>query len=425
MKHITLLDVSAPYHFAQATLSLSLCGSCYRLLVQDLDMSAAPSKRPASSASTIAKRPATALKQSHLCKGLSCVFNRGLPGMRARSDKATNRLCMWCDPAKLRQAESTAGGQANIFRSLTAFSVKPDVLQHAENKLSQEFKDLSADCKPALRQRREDLRLESEALEEAEQIRKRECFAMACEDALLNARAQESRAMMLEDYVRHPRPDMPPRPSYLHATRPVAVMKDWLDCEHMCTWECPINSVSKPPAPTACRYCTEGFRPDDPPPLFRYGELVPGVNPTRRYNPVARYREALEMKFLTILDDGVPVHMLPPSKRLIFERFETWQAIYHRWLSHQEISGNIPQESYEDQQLGGKTMAQWRKVDQQKWGREQAGGALGALLRAMPNDSDGDLEQPGKFLKSASSTAGVQARHRLRSKRPGGWNLCT
>ena len=77
------------------------------------------------------KEPQTTWRRL-LCKGKGCVFSRVNPGRPTLAQKATNRLCIWCDPRKLQRAQETPIGRVNINRSLQAFVRKsPDVHQQA------------------------------------------------------------------------------------------------------------------------------------------------------------------------------------------------------------------------------------------------------------------------------------------------------
>ena len=70
----------------------------------------------------LAKLPDNFVEGSRFCSHPACVFSRSIPGSKARVTCGTERsMCMWCDEAHLREAESTMQGRGMILRSLKAF----------------------------------------------------------------------------------------------------------------------------------------------------------------------------------------------------------------------------------------------------------------------------------------------------------------
>ena len=88
--------------------------------------------------------------KSMLCQGNGCVFSRANPGTPAQAGNATNKLCMWCDPDKLKQSQEKPGGRSSINQSLTAFARKsPDVHQQALQLLPADWVAYSHTCTKA------------------------------------------------------------------------------------------------------------------------------------------------------------------------------------------------------------------------------------------------------------------------------------
>lgn len=321
--------------------------------------------------------------QSRLCVDAACIFSRRHLGERAYTFGSP--LCMWCDSDQLRAAQATARGQGNIAQSLQRFLARPDVAEAAWGKLSAEYQALPAKRRALRRERRKQLESDRES-EERERLcmyeedplqaqrraKRRELDDMGNEDALTLRYARECQALRREDYLAEP------RPSHLHPSQPLVVIQDFLECEHVGLWHSFINSISRP-GPPECRFCIQGYRYDDPPPLCRYhpgkkpGDVVTRPRTLRDYAFDAE-KHCREDYMIDLLND--PDAQLSMAARLAKKRLLTWNAEMRRWREWQVWLGK-ESESEESGVFGRKELSKLRaRAKREGWTREKATGDL-------------------------------------------------